>query len=182
MDLQTLANLGEFISGIAVVISLVYLAFQVRQNTRSLRTENYARALDRVAALQARVSADPQLTAIFDRGVLDPSVLAPGQRIQFSWAFYEMFGSFEFMFHQFQAGALPDEVWERWGVTLAWWISLPGVEAWWRAKPTPFSASFSAYVEECLRSGPPETGAARRWQEFLARAGPSPDSTPPSAA
>jgi hypothetical protein len=44
MDLETLGNLGEFISGIVVIISLVYLAMQVRQNTRSLRTENYARA------------------------------------------------------------------------------------------------------------------------------------------
>jgi hypothetical protein len=45
LDLETLANLGEFVSAIAVVVSLVYLAYQVRQSTHSLRTENYARAL-----------------------------------------------------------------------------------------------------------------------------------------
>ena len=67
--------------------------------------------------------------------------------MQFAWAFYEMFGAFEFMYHQFQAHALPAEVWERWSATLSWWISMPGVQAWWRAKPAPFNSTFSAFVE-----------------------------------
>ena len=33
MDLTQLANLGEFIGGLAVLVTLVYLAVQVRQNT-----------------------------------------------------------------------------------------------------------------------------------------------------
>ena len=54
MDLQSLANLGEFIGGAAVLVTLGYLALQIRQNTQSIRTENYARALERVSAMQAR--------------------------------------------------------------------------------------------------------------------------------
>ncbi len=30
MTLQQLANLGEFVSGLAVIASLIYLAFQIR--------------------------------------------------------------------------------------------------------------------------------------------------------
>jgi len=37
MTLQDLANLGEIIGAIAVVISLVYLAIQIRQNTVQIR-------------------------------------------------------------------------------------------------------------------------------------------------
>ena len=182
MTLETLANVGEFVSGIAVVISLVYLAFQVRQNTQSQRTENYARALDRVSTMQARLSVDRDMAELFGTGVLNTRVLKPGQRIQFAWAFYEMFGAFEFMYHQSQAGALPDEVWERWSATLSWWISFPGVRAWWRAKPTPFSSSFSAFVEARLGQGPPDADAARRWQEFVATGGSLPRRAPSSAA
>ena len=67
MDLQSLGNLGEFISGLAVVISLVYVALQVRQNTQSLRTENYARALDRVASMQSRLAKDGDLARLLVR-------------------------------------------------------------------------------------------------------------------
>lgn len=157
-----------------MVFSLVYVAYQVRQNTRAVRTENYARALDRVAAIQARLSADPQLTSIFNRGALDPTMLTPEERIQFSWNFYEMFGAFEFMFHQAQTGALPAEVWQRWSGTMSWWLSMAGVAAWWRARPAPFSASFTAFVEEQLRAGVVDPEAVQRWAAFLAGGRPSP--------
>jgi hypothetical protein len=166
------------VSGIAVVLSLVYVAFQVRQNTRALRTETYARALDRVAAIQARLSGDPQLARVFQRGSLDPAVLTTDERIQFSWAFYEMFGAFEFMFHQSETGALPAEVWPRWSGTMSWWLSLPGVAAWWRARPAPFSASFTAFVEERLRAPAVDSEAARRWGEFMVSGGGAPRDEP----
>ena len=51
MNLESLGNLGEFIGGIAVIVTLTYLAFQVRQGTKTLRansvhelTENILRA------------------------------------------------------------------------------------------------------------------------------------------
>ena len=37
MDITTLAAWGEFIGGIAVVVSLIYLASQIRQNSRLLQ-------------------------------------------------------------------------------------------------------------------------------------------------
>lgn len=167
LDLDALANLGEFVSGIAVVVSLLYLAYQVRQSTKSLKTENYARALERVSALQARLSSDAAFAAIVTRGTIDPSRLTAEQRVQFTWTFYEMFGAFEFMFHQAESGALPREVWQRWSDTLTWWISLPGVQAWWVAQPAPFSASFTSHVNGRLREGPPDPDAGQRWSAFL---------------
>ncbi len=41
MSLEALVNFGEFVSGIAVVISLIYLAMQVRANSEHLK-ENTA--------------------------------------------------------------------------------------------------------------------------------------------
>ena len=167
LDLQALANLGEFISGLVVIASLAYVAVQVRQNPQSLRTENYARALDRVSAMQSQMSRDGQFSTLFSKGVVDPSTLSRQERIQFTWWAYEAFGAFEFMFHQAQSHAIPDEVWERWSATTAWWLSFPGIRALWAAKPAPFSASFSAFVDTCIRDNPVDSAAARRWQEFV---------------
>ena len=38
MDINTLAAWGEFLGGLAVVVSLVYSASQIRQNSRLLRS------------------------------------------------------------------------------------------------------------------------------------------------
>jgi hypothetical protein len=172
MDLQTLAALGEFFGGIAVVVSLVYLALQVRQNTHSLRTENYARALDRIAAIQAPLSRDGEFSRLLSRGVVDASALTPRERIQLTWMLYETFGAFEFMFHAAQARALPDEVWARWSATVAWWLSFPGLQKWWENRPAPFSASFTAFVDGLLRENPTDRAAHARWQAFVAGGAP----------
>ena len=173
-NLESLANLGDFISAIVVVVSLVYLAYQVRQNTESLRTENYARVLDRVANMQARLSADAVFSELIARGAADPARLTAGERVQFTWTFYEMFGAFEFMFHQATSKALPTEVWQRWSETLSWWLSLPGVKAWWNSRPAPFSASFTSYVDGKLQQGPADGDASRRWGAFI-KTGLSPE-------
>ncbi len=50
MTLQDLGNIGEFVGALGVVASLIYLALQIRQNTRQLR--NNARAI-RLAEVRA---------------------------------------------------------------------------------------------------------------------------------
>ena len=96
-DLQSLAYLGEIVAAAAVVASLVYLAVQVRQSTKAQRTENFARALDRISAIQALLSQDGELAHLFARGVRDTSNLTALEKIRFTWTLYESFGAFEFM-------------------------------------------------------------------------------------
>lgn len=108
MDLESLANLGEVIGAIAVVISLLYLAIQVRQNTQAQRTENFSRALDRVAAVQAGMSQDGAMSALVSKGLTDPTSLGATERIQFTWAMYELFGAFEFMYLASRNQEIPD--------------------------------------------------------------------------
>lgn len=174
MDLSTLAQLGEFFGGIFVVVSLVYLAHQVRQNTRSLRAENYARVLDRLSTLQSNLSSDAELNRIVVVGAQTPEALTRSERVRLTWALYELMGAGEFVFHQAKQGALPDEIWHRWRATLAWWISQPGIHAWWRARPSPFSASFESFMSELIENNPLDSEAVRRWEHFVA-GGEAPD-------
>ena len=166
-SLQALASLAEILSGVAVVISLVYLATQVRQSTRAHQTENYARALDRVATMQAMLSHDGEWSRVFSRGVIDPSSLTPSQRTQLTWSLYEAFGAFEFMFYASKNDAIPDEVWKRWSEATAWWLTFPGVRAWWNARPVPFTESFTTFVDSLIRENPTDAQAMKRWREFI---------------
>jgi hypothetical protein len=168
VDLDSLAKLGEFVGGFFVVVSLVYLAHQVRQNTRSLRTENYARVLERMSTVQSRLSVDAELNRIVTIGAESPDRLTRSERVRFSWALYELFGAAEFMYLQAQERALPEAVWERWEASLVWWLSHPGMRAWWSAKPAAMAANFEDFVRELLRSRAVDAAALSRWHEFVA--------------
>jgi hypothetical protein len=52
MSLEDLGNIGEFVAAVAVVVSLVYVAVQIRQNTRSVRASSYQ------VAVRANVSRE----------------------------------------------------------------------------------------------------------------------------
>ena len=168
MNLDTLAQLGEFVGGFFVVISLIYLAYQVRQNTRSLRAENYARVLTRMSELQSRLALDSELNHLMIVGAEDPWRLTRAERVRFSWALYELIGTAEFMYHQSRERTLPAAVWTRWETTLGWWLSHPGMRAWWRARPSPFSSDFEAFAEEIIRTDRYDAVAVQRWRDFVA--------------
>ena len=167
MTLEDLANVGQVVSAIAVVISLAYLALQVRQNTASLRSDAYGRALDRISEMQGRFASDPAFARLWARGASDVSALTPVERISAMWALYEVFGAFEFMYLQHTVGALPEEVWQRWSRTIAWWFSNPGVASMWRGRPAPFTESFTGYVEREALHAEADPDAQQRWTAYL---------------
>lgn len=171
MDLDTLAKLGEFLGGFFVVLSLVYLAHQVRQNTKSLRTENYARVLDRMSTVQSRLSTDRELNRVVVIGATTPGALTRGERVRFTWALYELFGAAEFMYHQALDKALPAQVWKRWEASITWWLSSPGFQLWWKAKPASFSTDFEKFVKDIMLAGRVDKQALRRWEAFVSGEG-----------
>jgi hypothetical protein len=172
MDLQTLANIGEIVGAITVVLSLIYLAVQIRQNTQAQRSENYSRALDRLAAMQSSMAQDPEFAKMFSKGAVGTEQLTSRDRVRFTWSCYEAFGAFEFMFHASRTDAIPDEVWKRWSAAVAWWLTFPGVQTWWATKPTPFTDSFTSFVESLLEQNPTDLESNQRYQQFIAEGRP----------
>lgn len=167
MDLQTLANLGEFLGGLGVIVSLLYLALQIRGSNASQRSETYARSLERMSSMQQLLARDHAFTKLYNEGLFDPKQLTITQRTQFTWVLTELFGTLEFMFFQVEQGSISRELWLRWHDTLKWWLTFPGVRAWWAGKPAPFTPTFSRCVEQCIAAGyqPEREGA---WEAYMA--------------
>ena len=150
MDLTQLANLGEFIGGAVVVVSLVYLALQAKQSTRQQRSENYGRSLDRASSVMSSWAKDAQLNQLVIDGTIAAEKLTPSDRVRFGWQMSEVFGTYEFVLEQNDLKVLPAHVWDRYSQHLGFWISLPGVRSWWASNPGAFSASFTRNVEARL--------------------------------
>ena len=167
MNLQSLANLSEIVSGVAVVITLIYLALQIRQSTRAVQTENYARTLDRISTMQSSLSQNSDIALLQSRGMADTSKLTTLEKTQFSWSMLEVFGAYEFMFHASETNDIPAEVWQRWSLVIALMMTLPGVQTWWKINPSPFTKSFTAYIESINSDNPTDMKSVQRYHDFL---------------
>ncbi len=70
MDLTQLANLGEFVGGVAVLVTLVYLAIQVRQSAASQQKREEVAAADAMRSNIMAFSAYRQMRASESTGEL----------------------------------------------------------------------------------------------------------------
>jgi len=83
MDITTLAAWGEFLGGIAVVVSLIYLASQIRQNSKLLRTSTASATNDSVSSIFTLMVPDPEVARIFWWGSANRDALASTDRQRF---------------------------------------------------------------------------------------------------
>ena len=67
ISLQGLAHIGEFIGGIAIIISLVYLAMQVSDSNRLLRSQAHYNALMLAQGPGTMMVQNPELSILVDR-------------------------------------------------------------------------------------------------------------------
>ena len=83
---QLLGNFGEFIGAIAVVVTLAYLATQIRQNTIAQQNSSSLETTRSFTDWFSVVMTDPELVRIFSAGFEeDPETLADEDRARFLW-------------------------------------------------------------------------------------------------
>ncbi len=145
MTLQDLGNLGEFIGAIAVVITLVYLAAQIRQNTRALHSSSYSQAAEQLWLVNLAIAQDGDLARIiaeFNAG--KPLPLEDSVRLES--ALNPLFFGMENLYRQYERGLLDSDTWEY--VVRNTMPSLgPAAFDRWRAREGPLARRLLAHLE-----------------------------------
>jgi hypothetical protein len=146
MSLSDLASFGSFVSGIAVLTSLIYLALQVRQTERnqqiSIRHSRASRTVDFHLAL-----ADPAVADAWLHGLGSPQDITQTELTQFTNLCRALFFHFEDSFYQRQEGLLNDAAFETVVAGARLMARSPGVRvAWKNARPN-FGGRFLEFMD-----------------------------------
>jgi hypothetical protein len=153
MTLSNLGDLGDFLGGIGVIVTLAYLAIQIRANTRAVQSAS----LDTVATshfeIQKSLGQDPDLAKLWFAGLNGRELSeAAGQRF---W-FLLLSGArqWERAFYKGRSGTLESDAWA--GIEAEWIgiFSNPGAQVYWNSFRRGFSADFVEYVESATRRKP----------------------------
>ena len=155
MDVQALGAWGEFVGGVGavmaavgVIITLLYLARQVRQNTKSARSSAYAAFMQGNAAVhQTHMAAVDILPAYLndraDEWGLDSS---SSDYMKFHGHATQVFMNLEMAFLLHNDGTVDDEYFDARTRLLAHALELPGLLRWWKENANYFyDARFFAY-------------------------------------
>jgi hypothetical protein len=148
MTLDDLGNLGELVGALAVIVSVGYLAIQIRQNTRSLRAAGFHNLSNNIANFLGTVAHDAELSRIFLRGLSRWRELTPEESQRFMLLMLNLFSLHANAYHEHAHGALESEEYVGIRNTLARIASSRGGASWWRHSKHIFSPGFVAFIEE----------------------------------
>ena len=157
MDIQTIGAWGELLGGISglvaaigVILTLLYLATQIRQNTRSIQASTELEMLSAWNQLGAMRNESPDLLSIYDRGRSGYENLDEHEVRRFEMLCYPQFNIYQALYHQYIRGVLTRDVWEAQERNLSLALEAPGVRSWLEKNSPRYSDSFTAYLSGML--------------------------------
>jgi hypothetical protein len=150
MSLEDLGNIGELVAAIGVIASLIYLAIQIRQNTRWLRASTHHSLTSVTAELNRIVQENPDMARIMRLGNENFSQLSPDERLQFNTNLATRFRHHEDLYYQHRSGMLDEAQFAGFRRRFAWHLRFPGTVGYWTTAREFHSGEFAAYVDSLL--------------------------------
>jgi hypothetical protein len=131
----------------AVIASIVFLAVELRQNTKQLELQSYQSWVAANTDLNIAIS-NPHLSAIVSRGHPNSANLSSETYIAYAMFHMSMLQMAQSTHYLYLEGSLNKELWESEMDRAAGILSIPGVRQWWDAGgKTQLTPSFVEFLE-----------------------------------
>ncbi len=129
MKIKKAAALAEIVSAFVVVISLLYVAYEVRQNTAAVKSTAYQSIHDAEDLFWQSISADAKLSALWDAGLAGGlDTLQPAERSQFTITVRRLIYLYQNVHYQRRKGVIDDELWGAWLASLDEHLAMQGFD------------------------------------------------------
>lgn len=151
MNWDALGAVGEIAGAIGVIVTLVYLSIQLRQNTRASKITAIQNSMENSARLSEMLSSDDDLADVFWRGLADPDSLDMRQKRKFIGVINVFMRRESVAYYLHKEGTMPDHLWESRVAAFTGPLNQPGFELYMVMAASTLPADFREFVEELMR-------------------------------
>jgi len=153
MTLQDLGSVGEFVAALATIVTLVYLAIQIRHNTRASKEDATRRLVLANSDATMEMVRDEKLTEVVGKGFLGED-LAFTDQLRFNGFLFSYYNQVDYAYERFREGTLDERSWNKIAKEIPIYIGSPGGIKWWARDKVRFSPEFVSYVDGALAKKP----------------------------
>ena len=151
MNWDALGAIAELLGAIAVFLTLVYLAHQIRQNTKAVRSTAVDASINTVMGVRSLIAQDAELADILLRGNADPDSLNPTEQVRHMvllsnivWGAWNVYS---------QAKYADTGVWESQLAVMRRVLNTPGGKRFLEERGNEISLEFKLELEKALTEG-----------------------------
>jgi hypothetical protein len=176
MSLADLASVATIVSGVAVIVSIIYVALQVRQATRNQRGTTHQMRAALSADVMLRI-AETDLSQAFRSGLTGDPNITEAQFWRFFYAASAIMRTTENAFNQYEDDLVTDTHLESAKASARTFLASPGYRALWQTTRLGREPRFRAFMDQLATeaAASPTVDVFARWRSNIPGAAPAGD-------
>jgi hypothetical protein len=152
---EALGAIAELLGALAVVASLLYLAAQVRQNTRQARLAAHQATVHELGHALRAQAQDREWAALLSRAVQGLDGLDRVERLQFLSHVGSIFRLYESAYLHYREGVLDPRFWNGFERAISDVIGYPGIREALALRGHHLTDEFNAFLDDLMASSTP---------------------------
>ncbi len=147
MTIQEIGSLGEVLGALATLGTLIYVARQIRANTRAMQAEARRSHYAINRENNGLVSGNADLADLMLRGLMDAASLSPAEELRFTFLMASFVNNAELGFHEHSLGVIDEWEMRRAMLATVRLLRSPGGARFWKRHGRNYDGPFVTYVE-----------------------------------
>lgn len=152
MSFEQISYLAQIVASLGVIVSLIFVGLQIRQNTGALQREEHNSTMAQWTVIRMAIAKDRDIAELMTSGLHGERPLDAADQLRLDQMLGENAWASFHIWERTQRGIFPKGTFElSCGAHLGGLLRTAGGAAWWRnAKQTGFPAAFVSDVDGVL--------------------------------
>src|SRR5215831_16506421 len=147
MNWDAINAISQFVSSIAVVLSVLYLGIQVHRSTRIAKVAAQDAAASAVRDVTNTFMENAEMSRIWGVGLEKIDTLSVEDQARFFHAAHQFLKALETIHFHYVNGLMDKQLWLGWQELLRHYITAPGIVQYWSRRTELFSERFRDFVD-----------------------------------
>lgn len=160
MNWDAIGAVGEIAGAVAVLISLIYLAVQIRNGRRSDQNIAVSQAVSQTTNWVGQIVLHGELNELYMRGSEDFNSLTREEKNRFAWLIMQFLRSIEGIWRLYQSGTIDPDYWASYESTVRRILGSAGATRCFERNRDLLSFNFVSAVDGMVSSGGPSQRGA----------------------
>jgi hypothetical protein len=151
-NLSEYAQIAEIISAIAIVLSLIFVGFQLNNNAKATRSATATATIDSMSSWYAGTGQSDQASVNFINAIENPDGQTREQWFQFVMNFHAFMLTVQNSYYLVDEGTLDLEIRDSLTAVITAVKDLPGFRLYWKQRKAIFFPEFQSYIDTIMAS------------------------------
>lgn len=161
LSLSEITAIAEIVGSIGIIVSLIFVGFQVRQNTNQVEAASYQTGLRFIQSVND-LTATPESADLVIRGLNDFDAMSQIDKAQFDSKLADVTNDFLVARRFYLQGNLSADEFAGFDRVMAQMLRSPGAEQWWSTVKSVFPQQYQKLFDDVVRRHP----NVQPWSEY----------------